>query len=393
MSAGIILWSIVILIGALLVVFVKRFRQWLASMETAIALLLIVTALSMAGVLIGQKLPSAAYTERFGAALGAFVMRSRLSDVFSSWYFLLFVTALALSIVVCAFARIARLVRTARTVRVAKLGSLITHLSMVVIMAGGLVTAELGFRRPAERYLGEGDEIFVQEGGFTLRVDEARQEFTDDGMVSEFLSLVTVFEDGEEVGSARIEVNAPFVRNGIGVYQYEMLPSATTVASVTLGVAIEAPGGDEQLVELRVPFREEVPVPGTDLSLKALSFLGHFTYDIEQGAAELASIWHENPAVLVQVSEAGLVAGETWVFAGFPAHGMTHELPCRLFLLDYFPDYEHALTRLEFSRQPGTPLLFAGFLAMSLGLMLTFWTRRPRPKAGASDDGKPLDAA
>jgi hypothetical protein len=93
------------------------------------------------------------------------------------------------------------------------------------------------------------------------------------------------------------------------------------------------------------------------------------------------------------VSEAGRVAGETWVFAGFPAHGMADEIPCRLFLLDYRPDFEHALTRFEFSRQPGTPLLFAGFLAMSLGLMLTFWTRRPRPKAGAPENERPDGAA
>ncbi|MCK4915792.1 MAG: hypothetical protein KAS89_06450, partial [Candidatus Eisenbacteria sp.] len=58
-------------------------------------------------------------------------------------------------------------------------------------------------------------------------------------------------------------------------------------------------------------------------------------------------------------------------------------LPCRIFLFSYLPDYERGLTRFELSRQPGTPLLFIGFAAMSLGLCLTFWTRTGRNEAGA----------
>jgi len=373
----------------------RRSREWLASMKTAIILLAIIAAFSMAGVLIGQNLPTEAYVERHGAALGGFIARSGLSDVFGAWYFLVIVAALMLSVVVCSGSRLARITRTAKRARLAKLGSLVTHLAIAVVMAGGLVTALSGFRYPAERFLSAGDEMLVAEGGFTVRVDAARTEFNEEGKLSEYVSEVTVIEDDHEMFSRRIEVNEPLVHNGVGLYQYEMLPSATSVKEVKLGVMVLADGGEGFPVEVAVPPGEDVEVPGSDLTVKVLEFLGHFTYDIERGTAELASVWHDNPAVLVQVAREGEILGEKWIFASFPAHG-GDDLPCRLILLDYWPDHDNALTRFEIASQPGTPLLFGGFAAMSLGLMLTFWTRRPRqtgerPAATGGAGGAPGD--
>ena len=135
-------------------------------------------------------------------------------------------------------------------------------------------------------------------------------------------------------------------------------------------------GEDDLLLELAVPFREQVPVPGTDLSVKAIEFYSDFTYDIERGTAELASVWHDNPAVLVQVYQDGLMVGDSWLLVGFGGHGDDAEMPCRLALLDYRPDHDDGLTRFEFSRQPGTGLLYAGFGALSLSLFLAIAPRR-----------------
>ena len=68
-----------------------------------------------------------------------------------------------------------------------------------------------------------GDTIEVPEGRFSLRVEEARTEFDEENTLSEYVSVVTVLEDGVEVGRHRIEVNSPLVHRGIGVYQLEML--------------------------------------------------------------------------------------------------------------------------------------------------------------------------
>lgn len=359
---------------------VPAVRERLSSMRTGVVLLALLAMLSVAGIVIGQGLPPSAYAERFGEAGAAFVIHSGLSSIFRSWFFMLAVWALMLSVLSCSFRR-ARGVARAGGNRLAAIGSLVTHVSLVVVLVGGVVTAAVGFRRADSRFLRAGDRTEVVEGAFALRVDEARTEFGERGMVSEYVSVVTVIEGGRESGPRRIEVNRPLTVNGVGVYQYEMLPSPDSVESVLLGVIVSGPEGDREPVELRVPYRVATAIPGTGLSVKALEFYSDFTYDIEGGTAGSASIWHDNPAVLVQVSAAGAVVFERWLFVGMRGHGDDSGLPCRLLFLDYEPDFRNGLTRFEYSRQPGTPILFSGFAALSLGLCVTFWTRIGRRRA------------
>lgn len=356
--------------------------RWLTSMRTAVWLLIAMTALAVIGVLIGQQLPPQAYVDRFGDAFGTFVLRSGLGNVFRTWYFVALAGLLTLSTVVCSLRRIAGLIRSPKR-RLRMLGSLIAHLSIALIAAGGVWTALGGFRMAAPRYMEAGDIIEVPGGGYSVRVDAARTEFTEEGKLSEYLSEVTVLEDDVEVRTHRIEVNHPLVHNGIGVYQFEMLPAANSAREVLLGVVVpptmEEAGGTQ-------PLHAEVPaipgvrtaVPGTDLAVEVLEFLADFTYDIETRTAGLASPRHDNPAVFVQVWESGRLAGEQWVFIGAAGHEV-EGLPCRLFFLNYAPDFDRGLTRFEFTRQPGTPLLFLGFAALSLGLCLVFWTRTNAP--------------
>jgi hypothetical protein len=352
---------------------VRRFRDRLASMRLAITLLAVVAGLSILGVLIGQGLPADTYTEQYGPGLGAFIARSGLASIFRAWYFLFTVWVLALSIVACAVSRLARLVRS-RGRKLSRIGSLVSHLAIVVILAGGVASAITGRREAAPRFLGAGETIEVPGGGYSLRVDRAETEFNATGLLSDYVSLVTVIEDGRESGPYRIEVNHPLEHRGIGVYQFQMLPAAQSIERALIGVAVPS-GGESRVIDVVAPFQEAADVPGTELSVKVLAFLSDFTYDIDSGTAELASVWHDNPAVLVQVTEAGRVSDERWVFLGTEGH-RNDDTPYRLFLLDYAPDYAHGLTRFEFSRQPGTPLLYAGLSALSLGLCLTLWTRR-----------------
>jgi cytochrome c biogenesis protein len=210
-------------------------------------------------------------------------------------------------------------------------------------------------------------------------------------MVAEYFSDVVVMEEGVEVLSHRIEVNKPLIHNGVGLYQHEMLPSATSVREVLFGIIIRTDDGELPLNTIRVPFNEEFEVPGTAIRLKVLEFLADFTYDIERRTASLLSIGHRNPAVLVRISENDSVIDEIWVFADVQTHRSDAGLPCRIFLYDYLPDYERGITRFELSRQPGSPLLFAGFAAMSIGLCLTFWTKPGRKEPGEAGSHREID--
>jgi cytochrome c biogenesis protein ResB len=368
------LW-LVLLAVVLPAVFLRGFRRWIASMSGAVWILVAVTALSLVGVLVGQNLPTEAYLERYGSGLGKLIVWSGLSAVFTSWYFLLLVGVLAASLIACSVGRLRRQALASGGGAGKRAGVLMLHASLVVVLAGGVVTAVFGYRYPANVYLGAGDSMDIPEVGFSLRVEAATTEFTSDGsMVSEYFSDVTVIDGGQEVATHRIEVNHPLIYKGVGVYQFEMLPSATSLDEVVLGVSMSTPTGLGPLRQFAMPYDEPFAIPGSDVSLKVLEFLSDFTYDIERRTAELVSVRHRNPAVLVQISQADSVVAERWVFADVQTHRSDEGLPCRVFLLDYVPDFENGLTRFEISRQPGTPLLYVGFAVMSLGLILTFWT-------------------
>ena len=373
-------------------VFLKGYRRWLSSMSGAVWILVVLAVMSLLGVMIGQGLPPEAYTERYGTVVGSILYRSGLTEIFTSWYFLLFAAVLAVSLLACSFGRLGRLGAAKGRRRISRAGSLLLHLSMVVILAGGVVTAVFGFRYSAPVYLSAGDEMEVEEGGFTVRVDAATTEFTEEGMVAEYYSDVVVIEDGAEVHSHRIEVNHPLIWNGVGLYQHEMLPAADSVKELVFGIIIRTDGGELPLATIGVPFQKDYVVPGTDITLKVLEFLSDFTYDIESRTASLLSISHRNPAVLIRISEAGSVVDERWIFADVQTHRSDEGLPCRLFLYDYMPDYDRGITRFELSRQPGTPLLFAGFAAMSLGLALTFWARPGRDGPGETEEPREGEA-
>ncbi|MBN2564773.1 MAG: cytochrome c biogenesis protein ResB [Candidatus Eisenbacteria bacterium] len=367
------IWLVLLAI-VLIALLLRGFRKWISSMAGAVSILAVVAALTLSGVLIGQNLPREAYLDRYGDAVGTFILRSGLSEVFSSWYFILLVSVLGVSLIACSFGRLRGLATVRARRRPRRVGSLILHLSLVVVLAGAVVTAIFGYRYPGTVYLGAGDTMDIPEGGFSLRVDAASTEFAENGMVSEYFSDVTVIDDGQEVMTRRIEVNHPLIYGGVGVYQHEMLPSPTSLEEVVLGISMRTKDGDGPLRHLVLPYNDDFTIPGTDVSLKVLEFLSDFTYDIERRTAVLASVRHRNPAVLVQVSEAGSVLADRWVFADVQTHRSDEGLPCRIYLLDYVPDFEHGLTRFEISHQPGTPLIYAGFAAMSLGLILAFWT-------------------
>ncbi|MBD3348688.1 MAG: hypothetical protein GF400_05790 [Candidatus Eisenbacteria bacterium] len=362
-------------------------RARLSSMRTGVAILAVVALLSLLGVLIGQGLPPEAYFDRFGPALGMLIIRSGLASVFTTWYFLLAVWALSLSVLSCSFRRILRLTRARGHGgnRLAAAGSLVTHLSLIAVVAGGVASGALGFRRVDDDFLGAGDTTEVPEGGFALEVLEARTEFTEDGKLSDYVSVVNVLKNGRKSGPHRIEVNHPLTVNGVGVFQYEMLPSPRSIESALLGVIVEESGLEPtpgrgvpaagEPFELRAPFGQETAVPGTALTVKAVEFLSDFSYDIESGTAGLRSMWHDNPAVLVQVAGPETPLLERWLFVGLRAHEPDGELPVRLVFLDYEPDFRNGLTRFEYSRQPGTPLIFAGLGALSVGMCVVFWVR------------------
>src|SRR5207245_8938762 len=88
----------------------------------------------------------------------------------------------------------------------------VAHLSVTVIVAGGLLGNILGFRDFGVCL--EGETYHVPQGNFDLHVDTFWIDYYDNGAVKSYNSTLTVIENGEKQVTKTITVNDPLVHKG-----------------------------------------------------------------------------------------------------------------------------------------------------------------------------------
>lgn len=111
--------------------------------------------------------------------------------------------------------------------RWAPFGSLVAHLSLVVILVGVLVGSSLGFRDP--RFTAPiGTPVEVGNGtGLTLLARSFSDAYnTQDGTPIDYASDIVLYRDGRPVAAQTIRVNEPLRYDGVTFYQSFFGPSA-----------------------------------------------------------------------------------------------------------------------------------------------------------------------
>jgi len=109
-----------------------------------------------------------------------------------------------------------------------KWGYIFVHVAMLVILVGGWIGAEFGFRGnmavPEGRSESEisflkGTSVEYLKMPFEIRCDDFEINFFSTGAPSEFRSTLTIIEDGKEVMTSDIIVNEPLYYKGVRIYQ------------------------------------------------------------------------------------------------------------------------------------------------------------------------------
>jgi cytochrome c biogenesis protein len=193
---------------------VKALYRFFRSVKLAIVLILVIIVLSMLATLVPQGMQDEAYRAQYSPAVYALISFFGLQRFFSSALFLIPVLMFTVNLGVCAADR---LITRARRHAKRRYGPDLMHLGLLVLIAGGLVTA-LG-RNETVLPLAPGQEAQVGTGYVVHLL--AFQFFTyDNGMPKEWISSVRVMRDGrEEVASFPIRVNHPLRLAGITLYQ------------------------------------------------------------------------------------------------------------------------------------------------------------------------------
>jgi cytochrome c biogenesis protein len=109
-----------------------------------------------------------------------------------------------------------------------KWGYISVHTAMLVILIGGWMSVQFGFRgNMAVPEAGKESEISFLKGTsvdylkmpFEVRCDDFSIDFFSTGAPSEFRSTLTILEDGKEMMTSDIIVNEPLYYKGVRIYQ------------------------------------------------------------------------------------------------------------------------------------------------------------------------------
>lgn len=272
--------------------------------------------------------------------------------------------------------------------RFSHFGVYLTHLSVLLILVGGMVGSFFGFEGFVNIPEGSSvDSAFQRRSGhpiplgFSVRCEKFTVDFYPNGTPKEYRSEISFLDGGRVAQTGSLVVNHPITFRGITFYQ----ASYGTLAGDRLTLLIRGKGGEETLVEAQRgrPFE----LPG------------------KEGTAVVTEVRPDfmrlGPAAQVQINPASGAALAFWVFLHQEqieknVPGLFERSP--RFDFRGFPPYSFSMrelesrpyTGLQVNRDPGVPLVWAGFLLMVIGFFMAFFTshRRLWVKVSSGGGGK-----
>jgi len=407
----------------------RRFWETIGAIKTGVILLILTVIVSAAGTVILQRPTTEpediqrAYSPQMLRALDAV----GLTDVFHAWWFVLLLALVSISIVSASIQRFPnawryyarpykspndsfrkalaihteiavdnedhalavaekafqkagwhpeRIVRESsfslfgERHRISEMAVYIVHASLLLIFAGGIVDALVGWRGYVALTRGEQSNQIEERSGakrtlpFAIRCESAGQENYKDGTPKRWWSNLTVIENGHEALQKQIVVNDPLVYRGVRFYQASYGPTGKLdKLLLTATPSGASSGGRDIALEPDTPLHLDA-----DTTVRLAEFIPDYT--VGEGRVYSRSKDVENPAAhLVVDSKKTGKSVDVWLP---PIEGFAHnaEAPYRFQARDLQMAY---YTGLEVSHEPGQWAVWTGVLLMGLGLTLVFY--------------------
>ena len=388
-------------------------KSWLwgtlTSIRFTVFLLLILAAVAVIGTILPQDQPVGQYLQRYGEGFGAFLYRSGLTAIYYSPWFLAPITLLAVNITACLINGLPQAIRRSlqpltpeaavalpergqlswpavvdphplvaaalrqelgrprretfqdrevyffQTGRFRPLGPYLIHLSLLLILTGGLIGKFWGLEGRMSLLEGEQAGAFLSSSrtphplDFEVRLDRFQVEFYEKGSApKEFRSDLTIFKNGLEVSRTVCRVNEPVTMEGFTFYQ------SSYGAQATAPVRLNLRRGD-QVHTLEAPLRRMVELPGEAGQIMAVRIDGNLQGN---GPAVQLAYRHgaEHPHVFWLIQdhpEGGEPVG--------PYHLTVAALPFKWYSV------------FQVKRDPGVWWVYAGFILILPGFFLAFF--------------------
>ncbi len=386
-------------------------RLWgtLTSIRFTVFLLLILAAVAVIGTILPQDQPVGQYLQGYGEVAGAFLYRSGLTAIYYSPWFLAPITLLAVNITACLINGLPQAIRRSlrpltveaaaalpergqlswpaavdphslvaaalrqelgrprretfqdrevyffQTGRFRPVGPYLIHLSLLLILAGGLIGKFWGLEGRMSLLEGEQAGAFLSSSrtphnlDFEVRLDRFQVEFYEKGSApKEFRSDLTIFKDGREVARAVCRVNEPVTVEGYTFYQ------SSYGAQATGPVRLNLRRGD-QVHSLEAPLRRWVEAPGGAGRIMVVRIDGNL-----QG---------NGPAVQLAYRHGAEHPNVFWLTQDHPEAGEPVG-PYRL-TVAALPFKWYSVFQVK--RDPGVWWVYAGFILILPGFFLAFF--------------------
>ncbi|HJX33979.1 MAG TPA: cytochrome c biogenesis protein ResB [Desulfatiglandales bacterium] len=410
----------------------------LSSIRLTLVLLIILAITSIFGTLIPQQEASVEFAQRLSPGLSSFLSSLQIFDMYHSVWFRLIIFCLVLNLVVCSINRFPATLKLFRLTpspdktkpfeglppqrTITREGSLkeiaegvmmllrkryrnvmvkdadqasffscekgrftifgvyLVHLSVLFILIGAMIGSLFGFNAYVNILEGESeDRVFLmnsagnnyRELGFSVRCEKFFYETYDNGMPKEYRSDLSFIVDSETVQRSSLLVNHPVTFRGVTFYQSSYGFSTGRKARLRISAAGESPGDSILEAELGRP----VPLPGDNAKLILHDIQENFMnmgpavlIVIIPGEGEEISLWIFKNREMIENELPG-------IFEKYAIFNPSAYRPYNFYLDNIEPGY---YTGLQVNRDPGVPLVYAGFYMIIIGLFLTFFASHRR---------------
>lgn len=246
-------------------------------------------------------------------------------------------------------------------------GSFLVHISILLIILGGLIGSVYG--SDSEVMLPVGGVYTVkdtQSESFDIRLDGFKTEHYQDGTVSDWISDITVVNNGQHILSSEVKVNHPLSYNGIKIYQ-------KSYGTVLKAQVLDESGGI--LTEKLLAEKEKLKLgEDSDTVIQPVRYIPDFDAVRPMISRSPAP---NNPYVLYIVNSGGR---ESWGAAPVGAPLKFDRLGIVKFI-EAVP-----ASGLELKYDPGLMLVLLGFLLMTFGFFTSLYGRHSKLWAVITDD-------
>ena len=418
--------------------------KFFCSVKLTVILLLSLAFTSIIGTLIPQNQNPDAYLHAYGAFRYQLLSALGIFDMYHSWWFQGLLILLTVNIVVCSIDRLSsswkvifnrnpkvnperfskrsdahtftnkrdvdtlveayqpvvarrfghcRVTRSeegavlyAEKGRLSRLGVYIVHLSVILLLIGGLVGSFWGFEGFVNIPEGEAvDTIRIRNTGglhrldFQIRCDDFNMELYDTGAPKEYRSSLSIIENGQTVFQKDIIVNDPLRYRGINIFQSsygELSPEHTAKPQAP-------PSGPQEAYTLSFTSR------ASGMSYSSEAKLGE-PVTIPEGLGQFVVMGFEKEADFRGMAVGAALQGILTPAGGEPVEIL---LPLKFANFDKMrggeviiavadqdheefspqPDEKRYYTGLQVTYDPGVWLVYSGFILMIAGCFVTFY--------------------